>query len=229
MGTEVGAGQGCLYVPTWQFLDLSQTILGPPSCVGRVREDGPGGGGLERLTRTVLFSTLHVLNRKWCPSAEFLEVIQSKAINKKCIRSYPVSIQPGLDRKLNTTVDGCAHALPCRRDSAFSSSLNFLGCNRDGLNSQGEYKQPRLTRRSTGRPLTCALGGGGWDRAHFADEETEAPRAECHMTAAAAAAKSLLLCLTLCDPIDSSPPGSPVPGILQARILEWGAISFSNA
>ena len=45
----------------------------------------------------------------------------------------------------------------------------------------------------------------------------------------AAAAKSLQLCLTLCDPIDSSPPGSPVPGILQARTLEWVAISFSNA
>ena len=47
--------------------------------------------------------------------------------------------------------------------------------------------------------------------------------------AAAAAAKSLQSCLTLCDPIDGSPPGSPVPGILQARTLEWVAISFSNA
>ena len=46
---------------------------------------------------------------------------------------------------------------------------------------------------------------------------------------AAAAAKSLQSCLTLCDPIDRSPPGSPVPGILQARTLEWVAISFSNA
>ena len=46
---------------------------------------------------------------------------------------------------------------------------------------------------------------------------------------AAAAAKSLQLCLTLCDPIDDSLPGSPVPGILQARTLEWVAISFSNA
>ena len=45
----------------------------------------------------------------------------------------------------------------------------------------------------------------------------------------AAAAKSLQSCLTLCDPIDGSPPGSPIPGILQARTLEWGAISFSNA
>ena len=47
--------------------------------------------------------------------------------------------------------------------------------------------------------------------------------------AAAAATKSLQLCLILCDPIDSSPPGSPVPGILQSRTLEWVAISFSNA
>ena len=46
---------------------------------------------------------------------------------------------------------------------------------------------------------------------------------------AAAAAKSLQSCLTLCDPIDGSPLGSSVPGILQARILEWVAISFSNA
>ena len=45
----------------------------------------------------------------------------------------------------------------------------------------------------------------------------------------AAAAKSLQSCLTLCDPIDGSPRGSPVPGILQARTLEWVAISFSNA
>ena len=46
---------------------------------------------------------------------------------------------------------------------------------------------------------------------------------------AAAAAKSLQSCPTLCDPIDGSPPGSPVPGILQARTLEWVAIAFSNA
>ena len=53
---------------------------------------------------------------------------------------------------------------------------------------------------------------------------TELPAA-----AAAAAAKSLHSCLTLCNPIDGSPPGSPIPGILQARTLEWVAISFSNA
>ena len=50
-----------------------------------------------------------------------------------------------------------------------------------------------------------------------------------NVTFAAAAATSLQSCPTLCDPIDGSPPGSPVPGILQARTLEWVAISFSNA
>jgi len=49
------------------------------------------------------------------------------------------------------------------------------------------------------------------------------------MAAAAAAAKSLQSCSTLCDPIDGSPPGSLFPGSLQAKTLEWVAISFSNA
>ena len=52
---------------------------------------------------------------------------------------------------------------------------------------------------------------------------------ESWMVKKAAAAKSLQSCPTLCDPIDGSPPGSPVPGILQARTLEWVAIAFSNA
>ena len=52
---------------------------------------------------------------------------------------------------------------------------------------------------------------------------------QTHSISAAAAAKSLQSCPTLCDPIDGSPPGSPIPGILQARTLEWVAISFSNA
>ena len=50
-----------------------------------------------------------------------------------------------------------------------------------------------------------------------------------YSVSAAAAAKSLQLCPNLCDPIDGSPPGSPIPGILQARTLEWVAISFPNA
>ena len=52
---------------------------------------------------------------------------------------------------------------------------------------------------------------------------------ERNAAAAAAAAKSLQSCPTLCGPIDGSPPGSPVPGILQARVMEWVAISFSSA
>ena len=54
-------------------------------------------------------------------------------------------------------------------------------------------------------------------------------RSQTQLTNTAAAAKLHQSCLTLCDPIDGSPPGFPVPGILQARTLEWVAISFSNA
>ena len=56
-----------------------------------------------------------------------------------------------------------------------------------------------------------------------------APKPVTSPAAAAAAAKSLQSCPTLCDPIDGSLSGSPIPGILQARTLEWVAISFSNA
>ena len=61
--------------------------------------------------------------------------------------------------------------------------------------------------------ISTSEGGVGWSM---------------ELLAAAAAAKLLQLCPTLCDPIDGSPPGSPVPGILQARTLEWVSISFSN-
>jgi len=54
------------------------------------------------------------------------------------------------------------------------------------------------------------------------------PEASAYHSNTAATAKSLQSCPTLCNPIDGSPPGSPVPGILQARTLEWVAISFSN-
>ena len=61
----------------------------------------------------------------------------------------------------------------------------------------------------------------------WAQTETQWPR--LFLNAAAAAAKSLQSCPTLCDPIDGSPPGSAIPGILQARTLEWAVIAFSNA
>ena len=60
-------------------------------------------------------------------------------------------------------------------------------------------------------------------------QNSDSVRYITYVYAVAAAAKSFQSCLTLCDPIDGSPPGSPVPGILQARTLEWVAISFSNA
>ena len=67
------------------------------------------------------------------------------------------------------------------------------------------------------------------EREREEDRETERDRGWVGERENFAAAKSLQSCPTLCDPIDSSPPGSPVPGILQARTLEWVAISFSNA
>ena len=61
------------------------------------------------------------------------------------------------------------------------------------------------------------------------NEKTSSDKSLVSGSASAAAAKSLQSCPTLRDPIDGSPPGSPIPGILQARTLEWVAISFSNA
>ena len=62
----------------------------------------------------------------------------------------------------------------------------------------------------------------------FSDILSTSSRGSC-VGQTAAAAKLLQSCPTLCDPIDGSPPGSPIPGILQARTLEWVAISFSSA
>ena len=83
--------------------------------------------------------------------------------------------------------------------------------------------QPRERICIVGRFFTAepALAGGSFT--------TELPGKPSFHTAAAAAAKSLQSCPTLCDPKDGSPLGSSVPGILQARILEWVAISFSSA
>ena len=65
---------------------------------------------------------------------------------------------------------------------------------------------------------------------HFSQPLPKSRKTCIHLiVVATAAAESLQSCPTLCDPIDSSPPDSPVPGILQARVLEWVAISFSNA
>ena len=84
------------------------------------------------------------------------------------------------------------------------------------ISSDPERIAPRRWGEEVGYTEVCTKG-----RVKF-EQQT------CKVTSAAAA-KSLQSCPTLCDPTDCSPPGSPVPGILQARTLEWVAISFSNA
>ena len=90
------------------------------------------------------------------------------------------------------------------------------------LGTQQDSKRLRSLRRSGQYPCATSLEG---------QQLAEAPwvGVVClPLRDAAAAAKSLQLCPTPCNPIDGSPPGSPIPGILQARTLEWVAISFSN-
>ena len=88
------------------------------------------------------------------------------------------------------------------------------------------YKWGKFVHRETCRGRTMwrdIVGKWPWQA------KREPGTDSSHTALAAAAAKSLQSCPTLCDPIDGSPPGSPVPGILQARTLVWAAISFSNA
>ena len=101
--------------------------------------------------------------------------------------------------------------LPAREGSSetFGRSLNSPVC----------PTIPPLVLTEAKRKIRTLLSIGSNEKASFS--------LQCSHTAAAA--KSLQLCPTLCNPIDGSPTGSPVPGILQARTLEWVAISFSNA
>ena len=78
--------------------------------------------------------------------------------------------------------------------------------------------------------ISSILKGGNRDRVRYSIPAFSLRGNDSNsVAAAAAAAKSLQSCPTLCDPIDGSPPGFPISGILQARTLEWVAISFSNA
>ena len=69
--------------------------------------------------------------------------------------------------------------------------------------------------------------GKFWRKDTETKKNTKPTTATFKVVVATAAAASLQSCLTLCDPLDGSPPGSPIPGILQARTLEWVAISFN--
>ena len=72
------------------------------------------------------------------------------------------------------------------------------------------------------------MSGRAWQTEGLWEAGAQKQEEQGVLCSVAAAAKSLQSCLTLCDPTDHSPPGSPVPGILQARTLEWVAISFSK-
>ena len=94
--------------------------------------------------------------------------------------------------------------------------------------------RPRALKRAVNPSLASKATGLNWGEG--CTEQQRAERADPSLDPQHLALLLLLLllshfssCPTLCDPIDGSPPGSPVPGILQARTLEWGAISFSNA
>ena len=95
--------------------------------------------------------------------------------------------------------------------------------------SPGHHECTDLTNQAH-FPCQAPRGQRGWkDSIHRSHLHSSVKTQNKLHFAVAAAAKSLQSCPTLCDPIDSSPPGSPISGILQARTLEWIAISFSNA
>ena len=104
------------------------------------------------------------------------------------------------------------------------------------LERSSTTRRKRKEKAVTGKVFTNTQTGsfnsreflGGRDSPGLERKATPALSLQSSL-AAAAAAKSLQSCPTPCDPIDGSPPGSPIPGILQARTLEWVAISFSNA
>ena len=95
----------------------------------------------------------------------------------------------------------------------------IVRCNKDTFNHSSLIRLKTSSYESSCKPMKMRLGAWPWTVYMWWRR----------FAAAAAAAKSLQSCLTLCDPTDGSPPGSPVPGILQARTLEWVAISFSNS
>ena len=96
-----------------------------------------------------------------------------------------------------------------------------------GFPRGSDSKQSSCNEGDLGSTPGLGRSSGGWHGNRLQYSCPENPLAG-YSAAAAAASKSLQSCPTLCDPRDGSPPGSPVPGVLQARTLEWVAISFSN-
>ena len=93
----------------------------------------------------------------------------------------------------------------------------------------GCYRSVQRRNEHTFRSMFCYLLSA-WPWSSYLNYlKPQSPHLKNGKDNTAAAAKSLQSCPTLCDPIDGSPPGSPVPGILQAKTLEWVAVTFSNA
>ena len=142
-----------------------------------------------------------------------------KVKKKKRKKKFKMRVDFGRTPKLSVSRwDGNIFSYPLWKlanDTAHVSLLGFLRTVR--------HIKRILAIPLSGRRTLCNKNKGQWTR------RREGRKERGRGGAAAAAAKSLQSCPTLCDPIDGSPPGSPVPGILQARTLEWVAMSCSNA
>ena len=126
--------------------------------------------------------------------------------------------------------DPLAHSGSVGKEPAYSSG-DHLQCQRPKFNPW--IRKIPGSGEANGNPLQYSClenptDRGAWQATVHGVAELDTTQ-QLNKKAAAAAAKLLQSCSTLCDPIDGSPPGSPVPGILQARTLAWVAISFSNA
>ena len=107
---------------------------------------------------------------------------------------------------------------------------NYVNALEDQTEVISPKKEGSMKKQKRGKPRDNGKQMQKWQHADTPQKkEKEKERDDFLGKVFAAAAKSLQSCPTLCDPIDGSPPGTPVPGILQARTLEWIAISFSNA
>ena len=152
-----------------------------------------------------------------CPLGQWCHSIISSSASpiSFCLQSFPASGSFPMSWLFasggqNVEASASASVLP----------MNIHGWLLLGLTGLVSYVQSTLKSL-----LNCDVGEGSWEYQRVLHS---AQHFYARSATTAAAAKSLQLCLTLCDPIEGSLPGSPVPGILQARTLEWVAMSFSN-
>ena len=143
-------------------------------------------------------------------------------------RQQPTRLPRPWDSPGKNTGVGCHFLLQCTKVKSESEVVS-ASSRPHGLQPTRLLRPCDFPGKSTGVGCHCLLGGRANIFINICPFHKNMNYFWSSLVAAAAATKSLQSCLTLCDPIDSSPPGSPVSGILQARTLEWGAISFSSA